>query len=353
VYDVGRADGLPYLAMAYVPGPTLTEVIRQDGPLKVARSAALAAAVARGMAEAHRHGIVHRDLKPGNILLDRKGEPVVTDFGLALRAGGTVAADPAAAADHGPRLTQPGILMGTPAYMPPEQARGELGRIGPAADVYALGAILFELLTGKPPFPACPLHDMVRVIESQPAPAPSTARREVPAGLDAVCRQALAKEPARRFPSMEAFAEALAPFAARRRPRRWGRVAVAAAVFALLLAAAGAVFYVKTDYGTVEIRIAPTADVQVALDGNEITLTEGGRITRLRAGPHALEVKGEGFETQTKIFTVTRGKETPVVVELKERPKPGADAPGDREKLARLLARGRKLMEEGPLDDLA
>jgi tetratricopeptide (TPR) repeat protein len=359
VYDVGRADGVPYLAMAYVAGPTLTEMLRKDGPPPIARCAAIAVGVARGMAEAHRHGIVHRDLKPGNILLDSKGEPVVTDFGLALRAAPPQRpADPAATVDHDPRLTQSGVLMGTPAYMPPEQARGDLDRIGPASDVYALGAILYELLTGRPPFPATPLRDMVRLIETEPAPVPSKVRGKVPPGLDAACRRAMAKDPAKRFPSMEAFAEALAPFAAQGSRRRRGRMAVAAAVGALLLAVAGAVFYVKTDYGTVEVRLSdPSADVQVEVDGNEVTLTEGGRVTKVRAGKHGLLVKGQGFEAASKDFKITRGETTVVTVELK--PKPGAAAEAgtplsdaDRARLARLLARGRKAMDQGPLEEL-
>jgi tetratricopeptide (TPR) repeat protein len=355
VYDVGRADGVPYLAMAYVAGPNLGEMLREDGPPPIARCAAIAAGVARGMAEAHRHGIVHRDLKPGNILLNRRGEPVVTDFGLALRASRTTQpADPAATVAHDPRLTQSGVLMGTPAYMPPEQARGDLDRIGPASDVYALGAILYELLTGRPPFPATPLRDMVRLIETEPTPVPSKVRNKVPPGLDAVCRRAMAKDPAKRFASMEAFAEALAPFAAQRKRRRWGRVAVAAAALALLVAVAGAVFYVKTNYGTVEVRLSdPKADVQVSVDGNEISLTEGGRVTKLRAGPHGLLVKGQGFETETKDFKITRGETTVVTVELRRAGKPGQPlSEPDQARLARLLASGRKLLHQAQFGEL-
>jgi tetratricopeptide (TPR) repeat protein len=359
VYDAGRTDGVLYLAMAYVPGPTLTEVLRQDGPLPPARCAAIAAGVARGMAEAHRHGIVHRDLKPGNILLNRRGEPVVTDFGLVLRAGvrdGT--AEPAATVDHDPRLTQSGVLMGTPAYMPPEQARGELDRIGPASDVYALGAILFELLTGRPPFPTTPLLEMVRQIENQPAPPPSAVRRGVPPGLDAVCQRAMAKDPASRLASMDLFAEALAPFAAGPR-RRWARVAVATAAL-VLLAVAAVVFYVATDNGTVEVRLSdPAADVQVSVDGNEIRLTEGGRVTKLRSGPHGLEVKGQGFETVTRLFKVTRGEKTVVEVKLippakSEQPTKAGPPPlpPDRARLAGLLVRGRQLIRQGRFGDV-
>lgn len=352
VYDVGRADGVPYLTMAYLAGPTLTEVLRQEGALAPARAAGLAAGVARGMAEAHRHGIVHRDLKPGNILLDGRGEPVVTDFGLALRAQPPRAeGDTGATLHHDPRLTQSGMLVGTPAYMAPEQARGALDRIGPASDVYALGAILFELLTGRLPFPSVPLGEMVRQLEQTPAPLPSALRRGIGPGLDAICRRALAKLPAERFASMDAFAQALAPYAAPGgRGRRW-----AAAAVALLLALAGAaVLYVQTDHGTIEVRLSePAADVQVTVDGNEVVLTEARRVTKLRAGPHGLEVKGPDFETETQLFKVIRGQTKVLEVTLRPKTKPApAPAPTDPaprppSRLGGLLARGRQLIAQG------
>jgi tetratricopeptide (TPR) repeat protein len=361
VYDAGRADGVLYLAMAYVPGRTLAEVVRRDGPLPPERAAAVAAGIARGMAEAHIHGIVHRDLKPGNVLFDRKGEPVVTDFGLARRAGDddTPRAGPAAAAELALRLTQTGALMGTPAYMPPEQARGEYGAVGPAADVYALGAILFELLTGRPPFKGDTVGQTLRMIETEPVPPMPGA----PAALEAICRRALAKDPAARFPSMGAFADALAAFADARRRRRRRRGLLAAAAAALLLAA-GTVIYVKTDNGTVEVRLSdPTADVRVSVDGNEITLAEGGRTTRLRVGAHELEVRGPDYETQTRLLKVTRGERTIVEVELRPKqdagpvakspPAAGPSAPPpDRARLAALLTRGRQLLNEGRFAEL-
>ncbi len=255
--------------------------------------------------------------------------------------------------------------MGTPAYMPPEQARGELDRIGPASDVYALGAILYELLTGRPPFPATPLHEMVRLIETQPAPIPSAARSGVPRGLDAICRRAMAKDPKDRYQTMDEFAAALALLAAQARRRRMWRAAVAGALLMVLIAVAGVVFYVKTDNGTLEIRINdPAAGVKVTVDGQEITLTDGARVTKLRAGPHGLLVEGDGFKTESRDFTVTRGKNPAVVVTLQpikkqvpvtpdSDPKPPVlDPPADRTKLARLLRRGDGLIRRGQFGEL-
>lgn len=140
VYDAGRADGLLYLAMAYVPGPTLARVLRADGALPAARAAAITAAIARGMAEAHRHGVIHRDLKPGNVLLSGRSEnqAVVTDFGIA------------GVLDAATQATGSGTRLGTLAYMAPEQLEG--GQVGRPADLWALGATLYHAVEGRPPF---------------------------------------------------------------------------------------------------------------------------------------------------------------------------------------------------------
>jgi tetratricopeptide (TPR) repeat protein len=311
--------------------------------------------IARGMAEAHRHGIVHRDLKPGNILLDRQGEPVVTDFGLAMRADVSEATvDPDATLDPNPRLTQAGALMGTPSYMPPEQARGDLDKIGPASDVYSLGAIFFQLVTGRTPFIADSVPSLLEKIKVEPAPLPSQVKPGVSPKVDAICCKALAKDPAERFPSMEAFADALLPLATSGGNPWRVRMAIAAAAFFLAIVA-GVIFYVKTDHGTVEVRLSDTsADVQVTVDGDEIQVNDKGRVTRLRTGPHALQVSGPNYQTETKLFKVTRGQTTLVEIELKpktvvaEVPKNSPFVvPAKLERLAALLRTGSEFIERG------
>jgi serine/threonine protein kinase/tetratricopeptide (TPR) repeat protein len=345
VFDVGRADGVLYLAMAFIPGPTLTSLLRNEGPLSPQRAAALAAGVADGMAEAHRRGIIHRDLKPGNVLLNRHGEPVVTDFGLARRGPGAEPGyDPDETSYFDPRLTRAGAVMGTPAYMPPEQARGDHDQVGPHSDVYALGAILYELLTGRPPFQADSVARLVEKIEREPARPPSQRCPGVPAKLEAICLKALAKKPGERFASMEAFGEALAPFvsAAKRRRRLWVALAAAAVLLPIL---AGVIFYLKTDNGDVIVRFNdPNVKVEITVDGNEIKLDENGRITRLTTGPHTMQVKGPDYETETKLFKIMRHDTALVEIEL--RPKAGAASgpisTGQRARLARLLANGNE-----------
>jgi hypothetical protein len=224
VYDVGRVGDVPYLTMVYVEGPTLADELKA-GPMPARRAAGLARDVARALADAHRRGVVHRDLKPGNILLDPDGRPVVADFGLARRAMEALT------------LTEPGEVLGTPLYMPPEQLTGDAEQVGPASDVYALGAVLYECLTGRPPF-AGSRSDVVTRALTQPPPPPGIDSR-----LDGIVLKALAKRPADRF-GMAAFADALAEWLDRApQPRRtlarWligtGMVAI---VLGLLLPAA-------------------------------------------------------------------------------------------------------------------
>jgi serine/threonine protein kinase len=196
VYDLGEIDGVPYITMAFVQGQPLSRLIDPAQPFEVRRAAALVRKIALALEEAHAKGVIHRDLKPGNVMLDERGEPVIMDFGLARRADVALA------------LTQEGDLMGTPAYMPPEQIYGDVQAMGPACDIYSLGVMLYELVAGQPPFQGDVLA-LVSQISNDPPPPLSRFRPGLDPALDAICLRALAKQPAARFPSMRAFADAL------------------------------------------------------------------------------------------------------------------------------------------------
>jgi hypothetical protein len=199
IYEVGEQAGCPYLALEFVGGGSLAQ--RLDGaPVPPRRSAQLVLDLARAVQHAHEQGIVHRDLKPANILLTEAGAAKIADFGLAKLLD----------AEQG--HTHTGAVLGSPSYMAPEQAAGQARAVGPATDVYALGAILYELLTGRPPFlGASVLETLDQVRTHDPAP-PQALQPTVPADLAAVCLKCLEKNPAERYPSAAALADDLDRF---------------------------------------------------------------------------------------------------------------------------------------------
>src|SRR6516165_104982 len=201
VYEYGDANGRPFLAMEYLPGGGLADRLKQTDRLDPKAAAVLVATLAGAVQAAHDLGIVHRDLKPGNVLYDELGQPKVTDFGLAKRAGGS-------------DLTATQAVMGTPAYMAPEQARGETKFVGPQADVYALGVILYECLTGTRPFEhPDPIALLRKVAEEEPE-RPGKREPGLPRDVELICLKCLAKEPAERYATAEALAADLRRFAA-------------------------------------------------------------------------------------------------------------------------------------------
>jgi tetratricopeptide (TPR) repeat protein len=199
VHDAGDVGGRPYFTMELVEGGNLAERIG-GVPQPARQAAAMVATLAAAIHAAHQSGIVHRDLKPGNILLAPDATPKVTDFGLARRLEG----------DGG--LTLSGALLGTPSYMAPEQARGDKAALGPATDVYALGAILYELLTGRPPFRAeTPMATLQQVVADEPV-APARLNPRVPRDLQTICLKCLYKEPHKRYASAQDLAADLRRF---------------------------------------------------------------------------------------------------------------------------------------------
>ena len=192
VFEVGVEDGAAYLVSEFVDGPNLADWLssgKRPAPREAAR---LVAEVADALQHAHHCGVIHRDVKPSNLLMGTDGRPRLTDFGLAR-------------IDADVTLTRLGEAIGTPAYMSPEQARGELSAIGPPCDIYGLGAVLYELLTGRPPFEGPNPVVLRQVLEDDPKPTGSG----VPIDLECICLTALAKEPSRRYRSADALAEDL------------------------------------------------------------------------------------------------------------------------------------------------
>jgi hypothetical protein len=258
IHAWGVAQGHPFYTMDFVTGVPLNRLLEQ-GPLAPARAVHYLLGIARAVAAAHALGIVHRDLKPGNVMIDATEHPRVLDFGLAKRRQQPFLSAPEAAEPldvlpidrdaaeieepGGPssgHLTEKGAILGTPSYMAPEQARAEHERVGPAADVYALGSIFFEMLAGRPPFQGDSMTETLMQLLEEPPPPLRRLNSRVPAILEDLCRHCLAKDPEDRYPDAGALADDL--------ERRWqratvsrgfARLALAAGIAVLLLAGLG------------------------------------------------------------------------------------------------------------------
>jgi tetratricopeptide (TPR) repeat protein/tRNA A-37 threonylcarbamoyl transferase component Bud32 len=246
IYEVGEYDGLPFFSLEYVDGGTLAS--RIGGKPQPPRDAArVVERLADAMSSAHRQDIIHRDLKPANVLLTTDGDPKITDFGLAKRL------------EDDSSQTRSGTIMGTPSYMAPEQARGDSKTIGPKSDQYALGAILYEMLTGRPPFQGTTILETLEQVQRQEPVPPCRLQPKVPRDLETVCLKCLQKEPEKRYPTTSALAADLMRFLGGEtimaRPvgqiekgwrwcRRNPRVAVLTMTVLILLVTAGSAFTV-------------------------------------------------------------------------------------------------------------
>jgi Leucine-rich repeat (LRR) protein len=354
IHEVGEHQGRPYIVMALVPGTSLADAIKgRKEPLPQKQVAIIIRKIAQALSAAHDKGIVHRDLKPANIMFDKERKDIIVmDFGLA----------------RGPRVadagaTQSGIVMGTPAYMSPEQARGARKEVGPAADVFSLGVIMYELLSGQRPFAGDAMQVMCQIVMDEPPP-PSKHRAKLDRRLEAICQKAMAKDPKARYASMKELAAALDAYlrspalaspsaetakaeqqgvdtmadifaalsaerkqaraeaaaaveaaVARHRTPRW--VLIVAGLFGLLvvgglIALAGIVFFTRTDKVkvTLELTDVDLSDKTLSffLDEEPISAEALAAPIELKPGEHVLVVKRGKEIVKRLLFTVSGGR---------------------------------------------
>ena len=296
IHEIGERAGILYFSMDFVDGGSLAQSIktRAWAPGDCAR---IVATLAEAMHYAHQQGVIHRDLKPANVLLTRDGVPKITDFGLAKQC------------DDERDQTLSGTILGTPSYMAPEQATGMVHEIGPATDVHALGAILYELLTGKPPFQAgTSLVTLRQVIEEEPV-RPTKVQRSIPRDLEIICLKCLEKSPTRRYSSARELADDLKRFldgqpiqaqktALPRRIWTWCRrkpaLAIASCLATLLLGSLGLVFYLGTVLNRGQQHTQESNKNAVATFERGMALCERGDVSR------GMLFLAEGLEVATQ-----------------------------------------------------
>jgi serine/threonine protein kinase/formylglycine-generating enzyme required for sulfatase activity len=348
VHDFGQVDGRPYISMAYIEGRPLSALMLHRPFASHRKILTVIRKLAHALQEAHDHGIVHRDLKPSNIIVDTKDEPIITDFGLAHESerGGDA------------RLTRPGISIGTPAFMSPEQVQGDPARIGPATDQYSLGVIIYEWLTGRLPFEGPALLVMSEILSKEPI-RPRQLLPTLDPRIEALCLKMLAKPPSDRFASMVEVADEISTIldslsdeakseesvddeafpvktgvnrgaiddgsatrishakqlAGSRKGRIWIRWAVASASLAALgLLAAVIVIYLGKTAVIIDIK---DPGVQVALNGTTLVVTGPSQQSiKVEPGEQQLTITFAGLETTTRSFTVKKGEKKAVTISI-------------------------------------
>lgn len=339
VLDVGEIEGQIFLSMAFIKGRPLSDFARSDKQQSQRSVAKLVMKLAKALKEAHDIGVVHRDLKPANIMVSKKGgEPVVMDFGLARQLDSNEA-----------RVTQSGYIVGTPAYMSPEQVEGASDGVGPLSDQYSLGVVLYELLTGQMPFSGSVLSIIGQIAHKEPKPL-AELRSDLDPRLAAVCNRMMAKDPAERFEDMAAVASALNSFltesktnaapdnqsqweinqaaaalesvvaSEQRKPRqaaarkkgnpsdgkspikRWILIGGTLGLLALL---AGVVIFFQNDDGTVRIEITDPK-IRVTISDQTFTIDDNGSEIKVTPGKLKLHVEREGLKLDTDEITINK-----------------------------------------------
>ncbi|MSR58438.1 MAG: hypothetical protein EXS05_12425 [Planctomycetaceae bacterium] len=361
IHDVGEHQGTHFISMGFVQGKPLSAFIKPEKPLAERTAASLIRKIALALQEAHAHDVIHRDLKPANIMIDQRGEPIVMDFGLARQSN----------SPDQIQLTHTGAILGTPAYMSPEQVQGKTGTVGAATDIYGLGVILYQLLTGRLPFEGSVVSVLAQIATQNAAP-PSSHRPDLNPALEAICLKAMSREATDRYASMKDFAAALADYLRTPRPTgqetttseqmfaelaklnfdalspvdryrqkqpksligkvqrrtavpqtladlagklpRWGWVTLACSLAGLILW--GVIISIQAPEGTVRIELSdPDAQINVLVDGT-IEILNIDNPLKLKAGKHGITVTARDFETVTRSFTVKSGETNRLLITL-------------------------------------
>ncbi len=359
VYDVGEIDGHHYISMEFVRGKKLQDYINPDKPMSEKQGMAVVRKIALAMHESHTQGVIHRDLKPDNIMVNEKGEPVVMDFGLVYKTEST----------NSTRITQRGMLVGSPAYMSKEQVEGDPDKLTAATDQYSLGVILYQLLTSKLPFEGGIHAVLASILTKEPSP-PCQLRTDLNPHLEAVCLKMMAKEAKDRYPSMKAVAEAIAevakatskaatsvvvpaqvdgsmtdgltatfagfsvateqklPFlsvtnsfvkARVRRPiqKRSNSLLYTVVAAAALLLLLSVIVWIRSGNALLKISVH-VDDVEVTFQHETLTLVDGTHEYKVVPGEHVLHIKSKDAEFDTDKFTLKRGENPVVTVEVIE-----------------------------------